>query len=137
MQIEILKSKLAKVRVTDAQVNYEGSITLDPDLMQAAALFPFEKVDINGCSNDHRITTYVIAGRKGSGEVCLNGGAALHFKKGDEIHVLSYAVIDIDARFTHNAGNHQPRIVKTNFDNRVIKEKDPVIKKLKPIIHKP
>jgi len=93
----MLKSKLHRVTVTDANLNYEGSITIDEALMQKADLVPFEKVSIYNVSNGERFSTYVIKGRKGSGVICLNGAAARKASRGDVIIVASYVMVDDDS----------------------------------------
>jgi aspartate 1-decarboxylase len=93
MQRFMLKSKLHRVTVTNANLNYEGSITIDEALMQKADLMPFEKVDIYNVSNGERFSTYVIKGKKGSGVICLNGAAARKASKGDVIIVASYVMV--------------------------------------------
>ncbi|HRT61346.1 MAG TPA: aspartate 1-decarboxylase [Syntrophales bacterium] len=97
MQRFMLKSKLHRVTVTDANLNYEGSITIDEALMQKADLVPFEKVSIYNVSNGERFSTYVIKGRKGSGVICLNGAAARKASRGDVIIVASYVMVDDDS----------------------------------------
>jgi len=94
MQRFMLKSKLHRVTVTNADLNYEGSITIDEALMQKADLMPFEKVDIYNVSNGERFSTYVIKGKKGSGVICLNGAAARKASKGDVIIIASYVMVD-------------------------------------------
>ncbi|MCK9399602.1 MAG: aspartate 1-decarboxylase [Bacteroidales bacterium] len=89
-----LKSKLQEVIVTQANIEYEGSITIDQDLMDAANLYQYERVEVNGKTSKSRIATYVIAGERGSGIIALNGGAALHFQVGDQVHILSYCLSD-------------------------------------------
>lgn len=89
-----LKSKLQEVIVTQANIDYEGSITIDEDLMDAAFISHYERVEVNGKTNKSRIVTYAIPGERGSGIIALNGGAALHFQVGDPVHVLCYAISD-------------------------------------------
>lgn len=91
MQIEILKSKIHRVTVTDACLDYIGSITLDQDLMEAANIISGERVYIVNNNNGERFDTYVIPGERGSGTVCLNGAAARKVQKGDIIIILAYA----------------------------------------------
>lgn len=90
MDITILKSKIHTVKVTEANVKYNGSITIDEDLLDAAKIKKYEKVYINNATNGSRIMTYVLPGKRGSGEVCMNGGAALHADVGDTVHILSF-----------------------------------------------
>lgn len=100
--------------MTESNVNYKGSITIDPVLMEAAGFLPFERVEVNNSSNGSRITTYVIPGEKGSGCVKMNGGAALHAKVGDKVHVLSYCELSKwKSRF------YKPIVIVTIFDYRV------------------
>ena len=94
MQRFMLKSKLHRVTITDANLDYEGSITIDESLMTAADIFPYEKVNIYNVSNGERFSTYVIKGEKGSGVIGLNGAAARKGSKGDIIIIASYILID-------------------------------------------
>lgn len=96
MQIEVLKSKIHRVRVTEADLNYIGSITLDENLMDAANLIEGEKVQIVNINNGERLETYVIKGVRGSRDVCLNGPAARRVAVGDIIIIISYARMDFD-----------------------------------------
>lgn len=96
MMIEVLKSKLHCVRVTEANLNYMGSITVDEDLMDAANLIAGEKVQIVDNNNGERFETYVIKGRRGSGEICLNGAAARKVQVGDIIIIIAYALMDFE-----------------------------------------
>ena len=93
MQRFMLKSKLHRARVTDANLHYEGSISIDEDLMDAANLLPYEKVAIYDVSNGERFTTYVIQGERGSGTICLNGAAARKVAKDDLIIIASYVMV--------------------------------------------
>ncbi len=94
MQRVIFKSKIHRARITEANLNYEGSLTIDQDLMEAADILPYEKVDVVNISTGDRFTTYAIKGKRGSGEMCLNGGAARLGHVGDLIIVITYAHID-------------------------------------------
>lgn len=96
MQIEVLKSKLHCVKVTEANLNYMGSITIDEDLMDAANLIAGEKVSIVNNNNGERIETYVIKGERGSGCICLNGAAARKCQVGDVVIIMSYALMDFE-----------------------------------------
>jgi len=93
MNIEILKSKIHRVKVTESNLDYVGSITIDIDLIEAANLVPGEKLDIN---NGERFETYVIEGERGSGQICLNGPAARKVLVGDIIIIVSYAIMDFE-----------------------------------------
>ncbi len=91
MTIEILKSKIHNVTVTGADLNYIGSVTIDEDLMDAAGLLEHEKVQVLNRNNGERLETYVITGRRGSGEICLNGPAARKMSVGDVVIIMAYA----------------------------------------------
>lgn len=96
MQIEVLKSKIHRVTVTQADIDYIGSVTIDENLMDAANLIENEKVDIFNYNNGERFTTYVIKGERGSGVICLNGPAALKVKAGHEVIIVSYASMNFE-----------------------------------------
>ncbi|MDL2255716.1 aspartate 1-decarboxylase [Parabacteroides sp. OttesenSCG-928-K15] len=96
MYIEVVKSKIHRVTVTEANLNYIGSITIDEDLMDAANLIANEKVSIVDNNNGERFDTYVIKGERGSGVVCLNGAAARRVQPGDVIIIMSYALMDFE-----------------------------------------
>lgn len=96
MMIEVLKSKLHCVRVTEANLNYIGSITIDEDLMDAANMIAGEKVQIVDNNNGERFETYIIKGERGSGQICLNGAAARKVQPGDIVIIMSYALMDFE-----------------------------------------
>lgn len=96
MMIEVMKSKLHCVRVTEANLNYMGSITIDEDLMDAANLIANEKVSIVDNNNGERFETYIIKGERGSGKICLNGAAARKVQVGDIVIIMSYAMMDFE-----------------------------------------
>lgn len=96
MEIEVLKSKVHRVAITEANLNYIGSLTLDEDLMDAANMIEYEKVQIVNVNNGSRIETYLIKGKRGSGVCCLNGPAARHGAVGDIVIVISYATMDFE-----------------------------------------
>ena len=96
MNIHILKSKIHRVTVTEANLNYIGSITIDQDLLDAANILPNERVSIVNNNNGERFETYVIAGERGSGVVCLNGAAARKVQPGDIIIIIAYAIMDAE-----------------------------------------
>ena len=106
MQIEVLKSKLHCVTVTEANLNYMGSITIDEDLMDAAGLIAGEKVQIVDNNNGERLETYIIKGERGSGCVCLNGAAARKVQVGDVCIIIAYALMDFE-----EAKTFQPKVV--------------------------
>jgi aspartate 1-decarboxylase len=115
MIIEVLKSKLHRVKVTQAELNYVGSITIDEDLMDAANIIANEKVQIVNNNNGARFETYVIKGERGTGIICLNGAAARLAQVGDIIIVMSYAYMEID-----EARAYQPILVFPDGDNKLI-----------------
>lgn len=94
MQIQVLKSKIHRVRVTEADLNYIGSITIDEDLLDAAEIIEGEKVQIVNINNGERLETYAIKGKRGSGEICLNGPAARKVAVGDIIIIISYGLME-------------------------------------------
>lgn len=96
MMIEVLKSKLHCVTVTEANLHYMGSITIDEDLMDAAGLIAGEKIQVVNNNNGERFETYVIKGERGSGCICLNGAAARKVQVGDVVIIIAYALMDID-----------------------------------------
>ena len=106
MQIEVLKSKIHRVRVTEANLNYIGSITIDEDLMDATHIIANEKVFIVDNNNGERFETYVIKGARGSGMICLNGAAARNVQPGDIIIIMAYATMDFE-----EAKSFKPSIV--------------------------
>ena len=96
MNIEVVKSKIHQVTITEANLNYVGSITIDQDLMNAANIIANEKVQILNLNNGERLETYVITGEKGSGVICLNGPAARKAVVGDIVTIISYASMDFE-----------------------------------------
>ena len=112
MRIEVLKSKIHRVRVTQAELHYMGSITLDEALMDAAQLIEGEKVHVVNINNGERLETYVIKGERNSGIVCLNGPAARKAMVDDVIIVLSYASMEIE-----EARKFKPAVIFPNSDN--------------------
>jgi len=114
MELNILKSKIHTVKVTEANVEYNGSITVDADLLDAAQIKKYEQVYVNNAVNGSRIMTYVLPGKRGSGEVCMNGGAALHAKIGDTVHILSFCNMT-----EAEADAYQPVLVFTKEGNQI------------------
>ncbi len=96
MLIEILKSKIHQVTVTEANLNYVGSVTIDEDLMDASGIIENEKVQVLDINNGERLETYVIKGKRGSGEICMNGPAARKVAVGDVIIIMSFASLDFE-----------------------------------------
>lgn len=115
MQRTLMKSKVHRATVTGAEVDYVGSLTLDPELMEAADLLPHEKVQVVDVDNGARLETYVIAGDRGGGDVCLNGAAARLLDPGDRVIVISYATYS-DAE----AHAHTPTVVVCDEANRPV-----------------
>jgi len=117
MMIEVMKSKLHCVRVTEADLNYMGSITIDEDLMDAANLIANEKVHIVDNNNGERFSTYIIKGERGSGKICLNGAAARKVQVGDIIIIMSYAMMDFE-----EAKSFKPTVIfPDSVTNKVVK----------------
>ena len=114
MQIEALKSKLHCVTVTEANLNYMGSITIDEDLMDAANLIAGEKVQIVDNNNGERLETYIIKGERGSGCICLNGAAARKVQVGDTVIIIAYALMDFE-----EAKTFKPTVVFPKEGNKV------------------
>ena len=114
MMRTMLKSKIHRATVTEANVEYEGSITIDRDLLDAADLRPYEQVDIWDCTNGSRLTTYVIEGRRGSGDICINGAAAHQIKPLDLVIIASWTQVD-DAE----ADEYHARRVFVDSRNRI------------------
>jgi aspartate 1-decarboxylase len=106
MLIEMLKSKIHRVTVTEANLNYIGSITIDSDLLDAAGILEGQRVFIVNNNNGERIDTYVIAGQRGSGVICLNGAAARKAQPGDIIIIMTYALMTEE-----EARNHKPTVI--------------------------
>ncbi|MHC1703530.1 MAG: aspartate 1-decarboxylase [Tenuifilaceae bacterium] len=96
MFIEVVKSKIHQVTITEANLNYIGSITIDEDLLDASNLIPNEKVQVVNINNGERLETYVIKGERGSGQICLNGPAARKCAVGDVVIIMSYAMMDFE-----------------------------------------
>lgn len=115
----MLKSKLHRARVTDANLNYEGSLTVDRLLMDEVGLIPFEKIKIYNINNGERFDTYVIEGPAGSGTIALNGAAARKGLTGDLIIIVSYALYD-----QAELANYQPRVVVLDQNNKIVKRFD-------------
>jgi len=115
MQIEVLKSKIHRAVVTEANINYVGSVTIDEDLMDASNLTEFEKVQVVDINNGERLETYVIKGKRGSGIICLNGAAARKVIVGDLVIIISFAQMDFE-----EAKLFKPSLVFPNQNNRLI-----------------
>lgn len=114
-QIKLMHGKLHRVTVTEANVNYVGSITIDRDLMDKVGILPLEEVDVINLDNGKRWSTYAIAGEAGTGEICPNGGAALLCKPGDLLIIIAYEYCD---RAKVMSGGHQAKVVVADQNNR-------------------
>jgi aspartate 1-decarboxylase len=121
----LLKSKIHRATITEANVNYEGSITIDKDLMDAADLIPYEQVHIFNVINGQRFFTYVIEGKPGSGVICANGAAAHLAREGDTVIIASFASYN-----ESECKRHEPKLVYVNGKNKITKIK-PESKKLR------
>ncbi|HLL95310.1 MAG TPA: aspartate 1-decarboxylase [Spirosoma sp.] len=116
MFVNVLKSKLHRVKVTQAELNYVGSITIDEDLMDAAGLLENEQVHIVNNNNGERLITYVIRGERGSGIICLNGAAARRAQVGDIVIIIAYAMMTPD-----EARTYKPTVVFPDGNNRLVR----------------
>jgi len=119
MLITLMKSKIHRATVTEANLDYVGSVTIDMDLMDAAHLFVNEKVQICNVTNGNRLETYVIKGDRGSGVVCLNGAAAHLVQPGDLVIIISYVLMTPD-----EAESHKPEVVFVDSKNKTIRKGD-------------
>lgn len=115
MHIEVLKSKIHRVKITEAELHYVGSVTIDEDLMDAANLIENEKVQIVNINNGERLETYVITGERGSGQVCLNGPAARKAQVGDIVIIISYCSLPHE-----EAKAHKPVVIFPSDKNRLV-----------------
>ncbi len=118
----MLKSKIHRARVTDANIDYEGSITIDKKLMAEADILPYEQVQVLNINNGARFSTYAIEGQEGSGEICLNGAAARLAVKGDLVIILTYCDVSEE-----EACNHTPKVVHVDAKNAIVKGLDEAI----------
>lgn len=114
MRLTVFKSKLHRVRVTEADLNYEGSVTIDADLMDAAQILPWEQVNVLNVNNGERFDTYAIRGPRGSGVICLNGPAARLAHVGDLVIILTYAQMEREELLRHT-----PIVVHVDENNRI------------------
>lgn len=115
MNIEVVKSKIHKVTVTEANLQYVGSITIDEDLMEAANIIENEKVQVVNINNGERLETYVIKGERGSGQVCLNGPAARKVAVGDVVIIISYASLEFD-----EAKSFKPTLIFPDIETNTV-----------------
>ncbi|HNF49655.1 MAG TPA: aspartate 1-decarboxylase [Chitinophagales bacterium] len=115
MFVHVFRAKLHRVVVTEANLNYMGSITVDEDLLDASGILPHEKVQIVNINNGERFETYVIKGERGSGQICLNGPAARKVHLGDKLIVIAYAMLSAE-----EAKEHSPKAVYVNESNAIV-----------------
>ena len=118
MLVHLLKSKIHRACVTAANVNYEGSLSIDPDLMDQAGLFPYERILCGNMANGERFETYAIAGERGSGAIVLNGATARLGKAGDRLTIMSFTEVEEKA-----ARKWKPRVLVLGRNNAVVKER--------------
>ncbi|GAB6281692.1 MAG: aspartate 1-decarboxylase [Ignavibacterium sp.] len=116
MLLEMFKSKIHRATVTEAELFYEGSITIDKDLLEAANILPYEKVQVVNLNNGSRLETYTLEGEKGSGIICLNGPAARLGCVGDEVIIITYATMTEE-----EAKNYKPKVVLVDKQNKISK----------------
>ncbi|MBK6525432.1 MAG: aspartate 1-decarboxylase [Crocinitomicaceae bacterium] len=116
MLVTVLKSKIHRVKITQAELNYIGSITIDPDLMEAANMIEGEKVQIVNVNNGERLETYIITGKRGTGEICMNGPAARRVSIGDIVIIITYAMMDFE-----EAKTFKPTLLFPNTETNKIK----------------
>ncbi len=116
MQIQVVKSKIHRVKITQAELNYVGSVTIDQDLMEAANLIENERVQIVNINNGERLETYVIKGERGTGVICLNGPAARKAAIGDIVIIVSYGILDFE-----EAKTFKPSVIFPDSNNRLIR----------------
>ena len=119
---EMLRAKVHRATVTETNVNYEGSLTLDADLMRAAGMLPYERIDVYNADSGTRFSTYLIAGAAGSGEVCVNGAAALLARPGDRIIIASYAALSPE-----EIAGHRPIVVLVDRSNRITEVRHDIV----------
>jgi len=113
--IEVMRAKIHRAKITEADLHYVGSITIDKELLEKSGIKPFEKVAVLDINNGARFETYVIEGKSGTGEICINGAAARLVHKGDLVIIIAYGYIDLK-----EADNHKPTVVHVDENNKVI-----------------
>lgn len=123
MLVSILKSKIHRATVTEANIHYMGSITIDEELMEHAGILPFEKVLVASLESGKRLETYVIKGKRGGRQICLNGAAARKILKDDKVIILAFALMEEE-----KAKKHKPHVVYMDKDNNIIDEIDDIKK---------
>ena len=118
MQVHLLKSKIHRATVTDASLNYEGSMTISADFMEKTGLMQFERILVSNMANGNRFETYAIPGEWGTGAIILNGATALLGKKGDLLTIMSYAMLD-----EREAKKWHPRVIVLGEGNKIVNER--------------
>lgn len=116
MLVNMLKGKIHRAKVVQAELDYVGSITVDEDLLEAAGIYEYEKVQIVDINNGNRFETYTIAGERGSGLICLNGAAARQVQTGDKIIIMAYAVMD-----EKEIKSNPPKVVFVDDNNKIVR----------------
>ncbi len=116
MRRNLFKSKIHRATVTHADLQYEGSVTMDEDLMRAADILPYERVHIWNATNGSRLETYALAGKAGSGVICVNGAAARHVQPGDVVIIATFAEAENEAE----ARAWKPKVVRVDAQNRIV-----------------
>lgn len=116
MLVNMLKGKIHRARVVQAELDYVGSITVDEDLLEASGIYEYEKVQIVDISNGNRFETYTIAGERGSGLICLNGAAARQVQVNDKIIIMAYAVMD-----ENEIKSNPPKVVFVDDNNKIVR----------------
>ncbi len=116
MLVNMLKGKIHRAKVVQAELDYVGSITIDEELLEAAGIYEYEQVQIVDVNNGNRFETYTIAGERGSGLICLNGAAARQVQVNDKIIIMSYAVIDEEER-----KSNPPKVVFVDDNNKIVR----------------
>jgi len=114
MLLQMYKAKISNARITATELHYEGSITIDEDLIKAVDIFPGERVQVVNLNNGNRFETYVIVGKAGSGEICLNGPAAYQGRIGETVHIIAYALME-----PSEAKTFKPKVLRVNEHNRI------------------
>ena len=125
MQLMVLQSKIHRAKVTDDNINYEGSITIDEDLMEAAGILPFQQVQIYNLANGNRFETYVLKGKRGSHDICINGAAAHLARTDDLIIIASYALLEEKELISH-----APTLIYVDEENRIVRTQPAIDKEI-------
>jgi len=120
MQRKMLRGKIHRATITEANLHYQGSITIDADLMEAANLIEYEQVEVWNITNGNRFSTYTILGERGSGTICINGAAAHKAKAGDMVIIANFGWMSED-----EARRHKPRVVLVDEANRIVEAEEP------------